>query len=663
MSKKKQRGFEMNFLEYKENIAKLTEASAAYYNSDVLLMDDITYDTLVRDVENAEREHPDWGPATPLHQVSGGTSTGGSILHNTPMLSLDNVFSEKDLKKFLLKIKESASEDIQFVVEPKLDGLALSIVYEEGKIKTIATRGDGKSGEDVTRIADLLVGVPRTITLKERVEVRGECFLSEDNFVNANEIRSSLGSRLFANPRNGVAGILRMKKADPRFQLSFLAYDGYVMEDIDLHFELLVSFEKLGFPVVPRFRSDNIEEVIRNVSEFQQLRIGYGYPTDGAVVKVDSAAVAKKLGNSFKAPKSAIAYKYPAQSRLTKLVGIRLSVGRSGAITPVAELDPVEVGGVVISSATLHNTNEVADKDLRINDMVWVQRAGEVVPEVVAPNIELRPENSIVWEGPQTCPRCGGDIDRTQKVWRCMRGRACGLVESLVYAASRDILDIETLGDATARLLVNNKIVKSFPDLYRLSYEDLRALPNFGDISANKLLEEIDKTRQYDWSYFVLAMGVRFIGRRARRVLADNFDSFEDFAQASEEKLASLAMFGTIKAKTIKEELMELQDTFEDLKQLGLLNPQVKAVKTHSIPDSDKIFAGERIVITGSFDAFTREELGKLIEERGGVVASGVSKNTTKVFLGEKAGSKAAKAAELGITTIKEEEIKSFLKL
>lgn len=634
----------------------LINAAKAYYNSTSLLLDDTTYDKLLLEVRNALASKPNLASYIPdgvdLYGVSLGIGLTGDIKHETRMLSLSNVFTQEELLDFVNKSIKNGGNIPEWVVEPKLDGLSLSIVYTKGSLSHIATRGDSSSGDRVTKILPILANVPAKLNSPISVDIRGECFLTQEDFEQVNRKRLSTGKAVFANPRNGIAGIVRLKQVPTDISVSFLAYDAiFSSEDkigISTHQEVLEKVLGLGVPVVPFEIYQSPESMLLGINNFSKLRNSLGYPTDGAVVKVNNLSIWEELGYSSGSPKYAVAYKYSPESVMTRLVSIEWQLGRSGSITPVANLEPVFVGGVVVSSASLHNYSELKNKDLRVGDMVWVHRAGEVVPEVIGPNKDLRTGAESEVDSLTVCPRCLGGIDKSSKIWRCSNKEDCVIVERITWACSRDILDIESIGPRTAGALVAAGLVNDVPDLFCLKYSDIVKLPGFAGVSSEKIINEVEKASTKNWSWFVLSYGIPYLGRRVRKTLEGSFPTFESFYNASKKDLSELNMIGPIKASAIFDRVHELDSVWARFNELNLL----KDCGSESIKSGSDNLKDSVVVITGTFPGYTRSAIESIIIDAGGSVVSSVTKKTTLVLVGDSPGSKADRAATLGVKMI-----------
>jgi len=659
--------------------SRLREASAAYYNGTDLTMDDVTYDKFLRQVEAAEIEHPEWIEGDSIVAVASGADVAGDVKHSAPLLSLDNAMSADELKSWFERTRAAAYsaglEDSYFLVEPKLDGLAIVAHYKNGRLVQVVTRGDGVSGEDVTYRGQSAKGLPTTLAKKIDVEVRGEVYMTDADFEAANAQRASLGKTAFVNPRNAAAGALRNRSDDESYPLSFACYDavglsgdhGYVMGQLgDLG--VVLAEDVTGMPSIAYLDYESIQGAI---DELGRRRPTLGFGIDGAVVKANNPIVREALGNSSRAPKWAIAFKYPAEERFTILFEVIAQVGRTGVITPRARVAPVEVGGVTVEYATMHNWDLAAERDWRIGDTVSIRRAGDVVPELVAPIVSKRTGAETPVVAPIACPRCGGALDKSEKRWRCTRGRACGLAESIRYAASRDALDIEGLGEKVINQLVEKELVSDIADLFGLSPESLKTADRMGDVSVANIIGQINKARSASRARLFTALGVRGTGRSLCRRLAKHFDSLEAFATATISQLEAVDGIGSEKSVLIRSELDDLAEVIAKLLDFGITGIDAPIATDESVPAnaavSSDALAGKSVVVTGSmvgaFADKSRNDMNELIEANGGKASSSVSAKTGLLVVGEKAGSKLEKARELGIAVMTEAEFAALLGL
>lgn len=669
--------------EYGAAVAAIRAAAGAYYAGTDLVIDDAEYDALVARVAATEAVHPEWTvEASPTVTVAAGAA-GGDVPHSTPMLSLDNVFDDDGLRAWAVRLEKLVGRPVGgYTVEPKIDGMAVSARYVDGRLNRLVTRGDGLAGEDVTPQARLVAGLPATLAEPVTVEVRGEVFMTEADFERANELRTGHGEPPFANPRSGAAGTLRAQDRKYEAPLSFFAYS---VQDLpaaenDSHSGAMARVTALGLATTGgstagMARCATIDEVVEAVRSLGARRGELGFAVDGTVVKADRADDRTRAGSSSRAPRWAIAFKFPADTRTTVLQGIEVQVGRTGVITPVAVLAPVQVGGVVVTSATLHNFDDLVRRDVRVGDTVFVRRAGDVIPEITGAQHDLRPADAVAFEPPDVCPRCGGDIDRSQKRWRCLRGRACGAAEALQYFAARDSMDIEGLGDTIIRNLVARNLVVDPADLYDLDVETLSQLDRLGRTSATKLVDNIRASKEKPLSRVLTGLGVRMTGRSMSRRLARHFATMQNLLAADIEALQQVEGVGPERATVIAAELVDLAPVIAKLTDRGvnMVEPGATPPSAAEAEGAAEPVAGGAlplqrpdgtpmtVVVTGSVPGLTRNEGNEAVEELGGRSSGSVSKKTDLVVVGDGAGSKAAKAEDLGVRILPSDEFAKLL--
>ena len=657
--------------EYDAAVSRAVLAAEAYYNGDTLEMDDATYDALLRSVEATEKIHPEWKKGDLTTAVAGGVSNGGEVFHSRPMLSLENAMSSDDLRAWHGRLVEAVGYAALWV-EPKLDGLAVAATYENGALVRVATRGDGRVGEDVTAQARRAQGLPSKVKRAGKFEVRGEIYMSDQDFAVANELREQGGKETFKNPRNAAAGVLRNIHDNTEYPLSFAAYDAVDSEE---HDKAIVGLEKLGFSSARGVaglsdgRYTAIGKILECIEDLGKRRGELGFAIDGAVVKVVERRVREAAGATAKAPRWAIAYKYPADARTTVVKDIVVQVGRTGVLTPVAELEPVDVGGVTVRRTTLSNPSEVARKDVRIGDTVWVRRAGEVIPEIVSVELRKRPKQAKAWIPPHNCPRCGGDIDTSSKRWKCTN-RGCGLPEAVAFFAGREGMDIDGLGKWLIGVLIEDGTISQLEDVYFLTAGDLTGKaaaepflnkggkviePKISAETAQKLVDTIQQTKKRELGSVICALGIGMVGRKLAENLAEHYGSLAALLKASEAELTQIDGIGEVRAGQIVSDIIELQDTINTLIKMG-----IGSVKPTAIQQGTGPLAGKTVVITGSIPGYGRKEAEAAAKQLGANVVGSVSKRTDLVIYGENAGSKYIKAGELGIETMTGED---FVKL
>ncbi|MCL7944819.1 NAD-dependent DNA ligase LigA [Marinobacter sp. ATCH36] len=652
----------------------LTEHNYQYYVLDDPRVPDAEYDRLFRELQELEAKFPDVvTPDSPTRRVGAqGETTFEEVVHRIPMLSLDNAFREEELKDFDRRVRDrlKTTEDIEYVCEPKLDGLAVSLHYESGILTRAATRGDGYTGEDITANIRTIPSVPlrlRGDSVPALVEVRGEVYMPLQGFETLNKRLADRGEKTFVNPRNAAAGSLRQKKPSvtARRPLELCAYSVALEDESRLpatHWEGLQQVKSWGFRINPEMRkATGVEACLQAYSDLMEKRPELPYEIDGIVFKVNSLALQQQLGFVSRAPRWAIAHKFPAQEELTIIEDVEFQVGRTGAVTPVARLKPVFVGGVTVSNATLHNMDEIRRLDARIGDTVFVRRAGDVIPQVVKVVTEKRPDNARVVELPDTCPVCQSDIVQIdgEAVARCSGGLFCPAQrkEAIRHYASRKALDIEGLGDKWIDILVDRELVTTVADLYLLKKSDLTGLDRMGEKSADNLVKAIDRSRHPVLWKFVYALGIREVGEATAKALASHFGTLEAISEADEETLQSVPDVGPIVAGHIRSffDQPHNQETIQALRNAGV------HWQSEEITAAEKPLKGETWVLTGSLSDMTRDEAKARLESLGAKVAGSVSKKTACVVAGEAAGSKLAKAESLEVPVMDEQAFTDFL--
>jgi DNA ligase (NAD+) len=645
-----------------------------YYVLNQPEISDEEFDRLMRRLQDLEREHPELvTPDSPTQRVGGQPSEEfPKVRHSVPMLSLDNTYSIEELKDFDRRVRQlSGRAQVEYVGELKLDGLSMALIYEDGLLTHGVTRGDGRIGEDVTPNVRTIRSVPLRVDRRKlavwnhprRFEVRGEVIMPVKAFEKLNAQREAAGEAKFANPRNAAAGTMR--QLDPKIvaqrNLDMYIYQALVngRPPLARHWDVLDSLEHLGFKVNPHRRlCASFGELLDYIREWESKRESLDYEIDGIVVKVNDTQLWEELGYTAKSPRWAVAYKYPARQATTRVINIRAQVGRTGTLTPVADLEPVQVGGVTVSHATLHNIDEIERLGVRIGDRVLVQRAGEVIPQVVKV-VEHAPDGRP-FRMPKTCPACGGDVFRTEGevAYRCVNA-ACParLKESLLHFAGRRAMNIDGLGEALVDQLVERGMVKDAADLYRLTPEQLAGLERMGEKSAANLIREIEKSRQADLARVIFAIGIPFVGERTAQLLADHFGSLDALAKATQAELEAVPEIGPKTAQGITEFFREKrnQQLLEKLRAAGLRLEQRKAKQTQ------RPLEGKRFVLTGTLPNYSREQAREMIEDAGGRVTGSVSKKTDYLVVGSEPGSKLEKARQLGIKIIDEGELLRLL--
>jgi len=649
--------------------AEIAEHDRRYYELDDPIISDADYDDLVRELRALEEEHPELvTPDSPTQRVGGRAVTAfAPVEHRVPMMSLDNAFDEDELRAWGERLQRRLAEGdgpvaIRYVCEPKIDGLAVSIRYERGRFVQGATRGDGRVGEDVTANIATIRQVPARLgpDAPEVLEIRGEVYMSRPAFEALNEAQVAAGQRPFVNPRNAAAGALRQK--DPSItasrDLSLWCYQlGEIQGGPPLrtHLETLELLSSLGFPVNPEIRAvDSLDEVLEYCRARQAARHELPYEIDGVVVKVDDLALRADLGSTSKAPRWAIAYKFPPEERTTKLLAIEVSVGRTGRATPYAVLEPVFVGGVTVSQATLHNEDQVRAKDVRPGDTVIVRRAGDVIPEVLGVVLAERPEGTEPWQFPKDCPVCGSPLVRPEGEadTRCLNvacpARAAGAIE---HFASRGAMDIEGLGEQRIQQLMELGLVRDIADIYSIDWDVLRPLDGWGETSIRNLQEAIEASKSKPLSRLLVGLSIRHLGPAGAEALARARGHLDRIMDAPVEELAEVEGVGPVIARSVADWFAEEanRDVIERLRAAGV-NFEGPAVE-----EVEQTLAGKTVVVTGTLERYNREEVEAAIKARGGKSPGSVSKKTTALVVGEGPGaSKLSKAVELGVPIIDE---------
>ncbi len=652
---------------------ELARLEHAYYVLDQPLVPDAEYDRLYRELLDLEQKHPDWISADSLSQRVGGTplKVFNEVKHAVPMLSLNNAFEESELINFDRRCRDGLGlESVNYACELKFDGLAISLRYEHGVLVQAATRGDGASGEDVTVNIRTIRAIPLRLTGKkipDVLEVRGEVFMHRDDFEKMNKYAATLGEKEFANPRNAAAGSLRQldSKITAKRPLSFFAYGLGAFEPINwlpkTHSQLLDHYVELGLPVCQERRVvSSVEGLNQFYQEIARKRNQLPYEIDGVVYKVNSFSQQNTLGFVSRAPRFAIAHKYPAQEEITTVLGIDVQVGRTGAITPVARLSPVLVGGVTVTNATLHNEDEVRRKDVRVGDTVVVRRAGDVIPEVVSVVLDRRPQHTQPFEIPSRCPICDSHIERLvdEAIARCSGGLFCAAQrkQALLHFAHRRAMDIEGLGDKIVDQLVDLNLVRTPADLYRLGFSALANLERMGDKSADNLIRSIAQSKSTSLPRFIFGLGIRHVGESTAKDLAKYFGTMQALMDAQMEDLLTVNDVGPVVANSIISFMSESHNR-EVIEQL--LASGIEFQVEEQIASVD--LSGKTFVLTGTLPTMSRDQAKALLEAAGAKVAGSVSQKTSYIVAGSDAGSKLEKANELGIPILDEDALMKIL--
>jgi len=645
---------------------ELAEHNRRYYVEDAPSISDYEYDMMMRRLKEIERENPELiTPDSPTQRVGGkALSAFESVRHEIPMDSLQDVFSKEELIEFDERVK-SVFPDAEYAVELKIDGLSVSVEYENGVLVRGVTRGDGVTGEDVTLNIKTIRSLPLRIeNAPPRLIVRGEVYMPRNTFYRLNEDREARGESLFANPRNAAAGSLR--QLDPKLcaerELDIIVFNVQLAEGIDFetHSQSLEWLRSMGFRVSPYFNVfSSVDDAFSEVQRLGNMRDELAFQIDGAVLKVNRILMRAELGSTAKFPKWAAAYKYPPEQKQTKLIDIVLQVGRTGVLTPNAVLEPVHISGVTVSRATLHNRDFIRERDIMIGDTVIVQKAGDIIPEIVGVIKEKRPKNAVVFEMPRNCPVCGAEVfsDDGEAAVRCVNSECpAQRIRNIIHFASRDAMDIEGLGPAVVEQLVEKGLIRDSADLYSLEAAKIAEIERMGEKSASNLIAAIEKTKENDLSRLLFALGIRHVGQKAGKSLAEHFGSLDALMSASEDEIKNIYDVGDAMAKSIMK-WFSLSDSV-------LLINKLKAAGVNTEFKGEKrgvAFAGQTFVLTGALTKFTRSEAEEKIELLGGKASSSVSKKTSYVVAGENAGSKLAKANALGVKVLTEDEFLEML--
>ena len=651
--------------EIKELREKLNENARLYYTLDASTMSDYEYDRLYRRLQELEAAHPEEiTPDSPTQRVGDAVLNDfAEVRHPVPLESLEDVFDGDEVKGFLSKVLETLPR-AEYSVEPKVDGLSVALEYRDGRFYQGATRGDGRVGEDVTGNLRTVRSIPKNLPEKlPRLIVRGEVYMARSVFDRINEELELEGKPLLANPRNAAAGSLRQKdpKVCAKRQLDIAVFNLQLVEgrSFATHSETLDYLREQGFPVIPHTVLRDPEEILEQIQKLGDNRMDFPYDIDGAVVKLNDLSDRSILGSTAKCPKWAVAYKYPPEQKESRVADIVVQVGRTGVLTPKAVLEPVRLAGTTVTNATLHNQDYITEKDIRIGDTVVVQKAGEIIPEIVSVVKEKRPEGTKPYHLPDKCPVCGAAVlrDPDGAAVRCT-GAECPaqLLRNMIHFASRDAMDIDGVGPAVLQQLIESGLVSNPADLYDLRAEQLEGLDRMGKKSAQNAVDAIARSKENDLWRLIFALGIRQVGAKAAKILATHFGSMDGLRRATAEELTEIDDVGAVTADYITHWMQS--DQAADL--LARLQKAGVNMECHQ-ELVDRRFAGMTFVLTGALTRFTREEAGEMIELRGGKVSSSVSKKTTYVVAGENAGSKLKKAGELGVSVLSEEDFLALI--
>lgn len=639
----------------------------SYYENDEPLISDFEYDKLTQELKKLEMKYPESVDNSSPTQNIGGNKKDifSDVKHEVPMQSLQDVFNFEDVISFTDKVRKEYGEDIEFVVETKIDGLSVSLEYENGKLVRGSTRGDGLVGEDVTSNILCISSIPNVLPTNDTIEVRGEVYLPRSEFDRLNKELELEGKKLLANPRNAAAGTLRQLNTDlvkhRNLDIFVFNVQKCTTQKFMKHSESLDYSKKLGIHVLDYSKvCITDDDVIYSIEEIGKLRNDLEYDIDGAVVKVNDLKLRNRLGTTVKVPKWAVAYKYPPEQKETKIIDIITQVGRTGKVTPMAVLEPVKVAGSTIASATLHNFDYIAEKDIRIGDICIIQKAGDVIPEIDRVIKEKRNGTEIIIEVPIACPVCGEKLEKDEEIVdiRCTNSECPSLIyRSILHFASRDCMDIRGLGDSITEKLIEMNKIEDVADIYYLKYEDLLDLDNFKDKSASNLMNSINSTKNNTLDKLIFGLGIRNIGKKAAKILSENYSDIYEIGEKSSEELSNLPDFGLIMAESVIE-FFKKDKTKEIISKLASAGVNLKGSKKELL--SNKL-EGLTFCITGSFENYSRDDIANLIEQNGGKYSSTVSKKTSYLIAGEDGGSKMQKAESLEVKIITIDELNKMI--
>ena len=656
--------------------AEINEHNYRYYVLDDPQVTDQYYDRLMRELQALEAQHPELiSDDSPTQRVgAAAASQFETVQHLVPMLSLDNAFNQEEMLAFDKRLKDllEVEGDLEYVAEPKLDGLAVSLIYQDGKLVLGATRGDGKSGENITANVRTIQSIPLRLQPKKApqlIEVRGEVYMTHDGFRKLNDMQRKKEAKEFANPRNAAAGSLR--QLDPKITasrpLTFCSYAIAQLEGMDMpdsQFAQMQLVKTLGLPISPYIEKlASIEQCFDYFERMSARRDQLAFDIDGVVFKLNNAEQQRRAGFVSRAPRWAIAWKFPAQEVMTKLLDVEFQVGRTGALTPVARLEPVEVAGVIVSNATLHNMDEIERKDIRIGDTVIVRRAGDVIPEVVSAVLKFRKPTFKQPVMPKRCPVCNSEVIRIegQAAYRCTGGLVCAAQrkEAIKHFASRKAMDIDGLGDKIVEQLIERELIHSVADLYSLTLEQLASLERMAEKSAQNLLDALEKSKQTTLPRFIYALGIREVGEATALALANYFRDLKALENADEETLMQVDDVGPVVAANIVHFFAQTENdkVIDALLAAGIHWPTIEAPDPNALP-----LAGDTYVVTGTLENYTRTQAKELLAGLGAKVSASVSKKTTAVIAGDKPGSKVEKAEKLGVEILDEQAFEQLVK-
>lgn len=658
----------MQFENAKERAKELRDLlnyhSHKYYVEDNPEIGDYEYDMLQRELAAIEKEYPELiTPDSPTQRV-GGSADGmfEPVVHTVPLESLQDAFSVEEVCAFDTRVKD-AFANAEYVVEPKIDGLSVALEYENGVFVRGSTRGDGNVGEDVTANLRTINSIPLRLKENVTVEVRGEVYMPKKVFAALVEEQELNGEKTFKNPRNAAAGSLRQKnpKITASRGLDIFVFNIQRIDGVDIagHKESIDYLKTLGFKTIPFYNKfGTVQEVIAELDRIGEIRSSLPFDIDGAVIKTDSFAQRTEIGSTAKFPRWALAFKYPPEEKETTVVDIEIAVGRTGVLTPTAVFEPVLVAGSTVSRATLHNQDFIDEKDIRLGDRVVIRKAGDIIPEVI--KVVSHAENSEKFSLPSVCPSCGANVVREEDeaAVRCVNPECpAQLLRNLIHFCSRDAMDIEGMGDAVLEKLVSNGLLTKASEIYTLKKEDFMTLEGFKDKSSQNLVDAVENSKKNDLSKLVFALGIRHVGQKAGKILADYFGTMENIMNSDIEKLTAIEGFGSIMAQSVVD-YFALEQTKREIEALAAYGVNMNSQKEKI----DSRFEGKTFVLTGTLPTYSRNEASEIIEKFGGKTASSVSKKTSYVLAGEDAGSKLVKAQTLGVTIISEAEFNEMIK-
>ncbi|KRL66173.1 NAD-dependent DNA ligase LigA [Companilactobacillus versmoldensis] len=648
----------------------LNKYREAYYTQDAPLVEDSEYDQQYNRLLAIEQEYPDLvTPDSPSQLVGDSVDPEfNKVTHDIPMLSMGDVFSEDELAEWSKRIEKNIGQEADYNVELKIDGLAISLVYENGVLVQGSTRGNGTIGENVTENLKTVESIPKKLPRPLSFEVRGECFMNKSEFVRLNNERQAKGQQVFANPRNAAAGSLR--QLDPKItahrKLNTFMYTIVTFDDLNVstQHEALQTLEELGFNVNPTAKvTTGLKGVKEYIEHYGELRDGLDYGIDGVVLKVNDLARQQQLGNTVKVPRWEIAYKFPPETSETVVKSIEWTIGRTGVLTPTAVMDPVSLAGTTVSRATLHNIDMIKSKDVRVGDTVLLHKAGDIIPEVSKVILDKRPKDSQPAEIPTNCPYCGSELIRLEDevALRCINPKCPAQIkEQLTHFASRNAMNIDGLGPKIIEQLYTKELIGDVADLYKLTADDLATLDGFKEKSINNLLTAIDNSKENSVERLLFGLGIRHVGAKAARILSENFGDLDGLMSASKEKILEVNTMG----ETIADSIItyfdnnDVQKLINELKSVGV---NTKFIGRSNNNETNQHFTDKIIVITGTLNDYKRSELTQLLEGLGAKVTSSVTKKTDILIAGEKAGSKLTKAQQLGTEIINESDLDDFL--